>query len=50
VGSIRPPFLEMLIIFPPPVSSVRRVGGTITHRHEMLEQPIIFCEIFMFGY
>ena len=24
----------------------QRIGGTITHRHEMPQQPIIFCEIF----
>ena len=29
----------------------QRAGGTITHRHEMPQQPIIFCEIFyVWGY
>ena len=45
MGSIGSPFLEMLIIFPPPISSVR-VRWTITHRHQMPHQPIIFYEIF----
>ena len=46
MGSMGPPFLEMLIIFPPPVSNVREREEPLHKGIRCPQQPFIFCEIF----
>ena len=46
MGSIGPPFLEMLIIFPPLVSSVRELEKPLHIGMRCPQQPIIFYDIF----
>ena len=47
MGSIGPPFFEMFIIFPPPMSDVRERVGPIHIGMRCCSNPF-FCEIFMF--
>ena len=48
MGSIGPPFLEMLIIFPPPVSSVKEQEGPLHIGMRCLNSPLFSVQFFMF--
>ena len=49
MGSIGPPFLEMLIIFPPPVNNVREQEGPLHISMRCPRNPLFFMRFFMFG-
>ena len=49
MGSIVPPFLEMLIIFPPHVSSVREREGPLHIGMRCPDNPLFSMRFFMFG-
>jgi len=49
MGSIDPPFLEILIIFQPPMSSVREQEGPLHIGMRCPNNPLFFVRFFMFG-
>ena len=49
MGSIGSPFLKMLVIFPPPVSSVRKWEGPLHIGMRCPSNPLFFMRFFMFG-
>ena len=49
MGFIGPPFLEMLIIFPPLVSSVKEWEGPLHIGMRCPNNPLSFVRFFMFG-